>query len=193
MLGTIGLAMLFQYQNCAPAGGARAIAGSEAPMPVGVIDQIGTSSAVRFTANKVQLNDAVDTVLLDGECDRIQEGSVVGWSVYDADGNDLANGSVNCEKGRFKVELTPTQGLQCGEPYQVSARAGIGLEGNVEVKRRCAADSVTTPVAVAVSKPSVQQLVCSFELRQGACSESCYDSQGILVTEAAVSPQSCVK
>lgn len=132
-LGALGFFMLFQYQNCSPAPGGAA---TEASSPVDVIDQVGSTSALRFTYSKVQVTNTSDSAVLDGECDRIAEGTIVGWDVQDADGARSA-GSVKCDRGRFQLELAPNQELECGKTYLVSARTADGTEGRTEVEMVC--------------------------------------------------------
>lgn len=134
-LGALGFIMLFQYQNCAPAPGGATSA--DVSRPVDVIDQVGSTSALRFTYSKVQVTNTSDSAVLDGECDRIAEGTIVGWDVQDDSGSSSSGGSVKCDRGRFKVELAPNQELECGKTYEVSARTSDGTEGRTEVEMVC--------------------------------------------------------
>ncbi|MES2963758.1 MAG: hypothetical protein V4760_07685 [Bdellovibrionota bacterium] len=133
-LGALGLFILFQHQNCAPApGGAMADDSS----PVGVINPVNqTSSSLRFTQDKVQTDDTVQSAVLDGECDRIAEGTVVGWDVQDG-ASSFSGGYVSCDRGRFQVEIANRE-LECGKVYEVSARLEDGTEGRAQVEMVCA-------------------------------------------------------
>lgn len=133
-LGALGFFMLFQYQNCAPAPGA--IGAVPESSPVGVIDPITETSALRFTYSKVQVTNDVQSAVLDGECDRIAEGTIVGWDVQDDTGS-RSGGYVQCDRGRFQVEIAPSQELECGKVYEVSARLEDGTEGRTQVEMLC--------------------------------------------------------
>jgi hypothetical protein len=136
VLGAVGVLMLTQFQNCAPAPGG-ASGAAEQSSPVGVINPVNGTSALRFQFEKVQVTDKVQSAVLDGECERIAEGTIVGWDVQDESGSK-SGGTVQCDRGRFQVEIDPKQELECGKVYEVSARLADGTEGRTEVEMVCA-------------------------------------------------------
>lgn len=135
VIAAISVVMITQFQNCAgaPSG---AGAGSEASSPVDVIDQVSGVSALRFQYSKVQVTDQSPTAVLTGECERIAQGTIVGWDVQDESGTRNA-GTVQCDRGFFSVELATQQELECGKVYEVSARLSDGTEGRTEVEMVC--------------------------------------------------------
>ena len=133
-LGLLGFAMLFQYQNCAPAPGGDSASDS---LSVNDIGPSTHTSALRFTYSKVQVSDQTPSTVLDGECDRIAEGTIVGWDVKDDTGASGSNGTVSCDRGKFQLAIDPKTQLECGKTYEVSARLADGTEGKTEVEMVC--------------------------------------------------------
>ncbi len=133
-LAALGFVMVFQFQNCAPAPGGAA---SDDSSPVHAINPVNGSSALRFAYEKVQVTDASESTVLEGECDRIAEGTVVDWDVQEGQ-TGVTAGSVACDRGRFQVEIAPDRELECGKTYDVSARLDDGTEGRTQVEKVCA-------------------------------------------------------
>jgi hypothetical protein len=132
--------MLFQYQNCAPASGARNLSSSNNDEGVvTTIDDVNASTGVAFTQSKVQVPSSDQPTLINGACASNQGGAVLGWKVHDADGNMMESGYSVCEKGKFQVQMAPANDLECDQAYQVSAQLAAGQSGHVELSRDCSA------------------------------------------------------
>jgi hypothetical protein len=141
-LGTLGFIMLFQYQNCAPATGARDLSTSSDNGLVTTIDDVNASTGLAFVQSKVQVASSDQPTLIDGACASNQSGAVLGWKVHDADGNMMESGYSVCDQGKFQVEMAPANQLECDQPYDVSARLGSGQSGHVELSRDCTSPPV---------------------------------------------------
>ncbi len=138
-IGFLGLMMLFQYQNCAPAQGVRATRAysvSDGGL-VSTIDDVNVSTGVAFLQDKVQVQSSAEPTVIEGECSSLQEGAVLGWKVRDEQGHTRQTGYANCEQGHFAVEMAPANELECDQSYEVSAQLAAGVGGRVEVQRDC--------------------------------------------------------
>ena len=138
-LGAMGLFMLFQYQNCAPATNARPLRAYSANDDgiVTTIDDVNAATGIAFLQDKVQVASSDQPTVLDGECSAVQEGAVLGWKVRDDQGHMRETGYSQCEQGHFQVEMAPANELECDRSYEVSAQLAAGVSGRVEVQRDC--------------------------------------------------------
>lgn len=139
-LGALGFLMLFQYQNCAPAGGIGAMSRSDDSSMVTTIDNVNGTTGVAFTQEKMQLATTDEPTIIEGACDLKQNGAVLGWKVHNLRGAELERGYSVCEDGKFQVEMAPASQLECDQPYDVTARLNAGTSGHVEVSRDCAGE-----------------------------------------------------
>lgn len=191
--------MLLQYQNCgqAPQGMASTDAALvENPAnPVSVIDDVKSASALSFNQKQVEIHTDVQTVSLVGHCPVEQEGAVLAWRIHDAaSGQELGRGFANCQNEEFRVELAPTQDLQCDQSYQVTARLGMGEPGEMALVRRCAPDAVAEAPALKAQLAADAQSSCVLERRVGrgtGCSAVCYSSEGVMQSEETMPASSC--
>ena len=140
-LGALGFLMLFQYQNCAPAGGVNSMARLDDSSLVTTIDNVNGTTGVAFTQSKVQLATTDQPTVIDGACDMKQNGAVLGWKVHDSIGTEMERGYAVCEEGKFQVEMAPASQLECDLPYEVTARLNAGTSGHVEIRRDCAGEA----------------------------------------------------
>lgn len=142
-LGALGFIMLFQYQNCAPAQGTHSVSSvvSNDDSLVTTIDDVNATTGVAFTQEKVDLPSSADPTVIEGACDLKQSGSVLGWKVHDANGEEMERGYSLCDQGKFQVEMAPADELECDQSYDLTARLNQGSQGHVELKRDCASSS----------------------------------------------------
>jgi hypothetical protein len=145
-LGAMGLIMLFQYQNCAPASGARSMNAysSNDNGVVTTIDDVNAATGVAFLQSKVQVASSDQPTVIEGECAAIQEGAVLGWKVHDDMGHMRETGYSQCEQGHFQVEMAPSNELECDKSYEVSAQLAAGVGGHVELQRDCSDGSLAS-------------------------------------------------
>lgn len=127
--------MLTQYQNCAPPKATVSPQGDSSP--VDTIDEVQANKPVFFAEKAVNLHTAAVSLSLDGVCSQLQDGSTLGWYLYDANAVEVANGSVACVMGGFHLDLEPVQNLECDKPYRVVARYGVGAPAETLVTRAC--------------------------------------------------------
>lgn len=141
-IGALGLIMLFQYQNCAPATGAKSLSVNNDNGLVTTIDDVNSAAAVQFPQEKVQVASSDQPTLIDGEC-ALQEGqAVLGWKATDGSGNTVETGYSVCDQGKFQVEMAPSNEMDCGASYTVKAQLGQGQAGEVQVSRDCSSGGV---------------------------------------------------
>ncbi len=144
--GLIGFVLLLSHQNCGPADSFATAAvpngfAVEAPMPVSIIDGSKRDAALRFPYDEVELSARADKVQIHGDCTDSQEGSILGWELYELadDGRPLAvvdEGRAKCSGRRFAIE-TSTAALSCGRTYKAVAQLGYGEPGEVIVHNSC--------------------------------------------------------
>jgi hypothetical protein len=143
VLMAVAILLVMKFQNCAPAPKVmRAASGKAESFPVSTIDNTNLTTAVSFPQDKLQLKPETEAAQIEGVCDLAQHGAILGWRLYDSKGEEVSRGYTACEAGRFLVELAPTQEFICDEHYKITARLGMGDEGDVEVSRGCAQNSI---------------------------------------------------
>jgi hypothetical protein len=140
VLFALAVFLIFKFQNCAPPPAAITQAGHGESFPVSTIDDSHLTAAVAFPQTKVELKVDTEAAEIEGVCDLAQHGAILGWRLFDANGEEVTRGYSACEAGRFLVELAPTQEFVCDQPYKIAARLGMGDEGAVEVHRSCGSD-----------------------------------------------------
>ncbi len=188
----LGLMVVFQYQNCAPASTSSS---SSSSSPVSIIDKNDTQGLdVSFAQKSVTIQSSTEMVNLDGICSSQQDGSVFQWQLKDTSGAVLDSGMITCQSGAFKVQINPTQALSCDQTYQVSAQLGTGQAGEVILTRKCEASATTavSKVQKSLSSDLIQSAIqqasaggtngCVTEKRDGAgsgCTIACYNDSGI--------------
>lgn len=200
ILLSLSFLVMLQYQNCAPNSMQAAQGqgfGDDGSMPVSVIDHVNTDGLLRFNAKAVEIHTDVQAVVLKGVCSSSQNGSVLGWSVNDLEGGyELGRGYSVCQDGQFEIELAPTQQLECGHDYGVSAYIGNGEASELTISRRCEADSVVeaSPAMKASVRALRQTSSCVVERArdgQGGCSLVCYSIDGIVEAKQDLEPARC--
>lgn len=131
------LALLFQFQNCAPPSATTS--SSAAPTSeVRVVDD--------WAAKKVSLTNSVLTAIpsatsvqVDGLCDRHMDASMpLTWDVRaPGDANLILAGTVDCELGGFRVMLSDLRDLACGRTYSFEIRTVDGESAQAVLSRNC--------------------------------------------------------
>lgn len=144
--GLIGFVLLLSHQNCAPADSFATAAAPhgvavEAPLPVSIIDGSKREAALSFPFGEMELASNADHISLLGDCTETQEGSILGWRLYELsdDGRQSAvvdEGRAVCSGRHFVIE-TSTAGLACGRAYKAVARLGFGDPGEVVIHNSC--------------------------------------------------------
>jgi len=124
--------ILFQFQNCAPAG-----AGATAPGQVGLVDNIKTQ--IQFVNNNAQIQDEAASVDIDGFCSSDHEGATLTWSVWDPQNSKqpILQGTTACAHGRFDVSLTQLDQYVCGLEHILVVQGDWGASSESQFVRRC--------------------------------------------------------
>ena len=211
----LGLIVVFQYQNCAPAGSGSSGSGATLGSPVTIIDKNDIQGLdVSFAQKQVTIQSSTETVDLDGICSSQQDGSVFQWKLTDASNSRLDSGMITCKSGSFKVEINPTQALNCDQQYQVSAQLGLGQAGEVILTRKCqaAATMAVSQMQRSLASDSVQKAIqrqlatvsdpppgepgaaCVTEKRAGegsGCAIACYSNAGVEAVREQLPASSC--
>ena len=134
-LGALGFMMLFQYQNCAPPP--HSVKASNDDGIVSTIDDVNLTTGVSFTQTKVRVASSPQPISVDGICQSQQDGAVLGWKVHDSAGHLRETGYAECAGGKFVVEMSPSNELDCDKSYMLSAQLSSGNVGVVDVRREC--------------------------------------------------------
>lgn len=159
-LGALGFLMLFQYQNCAPAAGVNALSSSKANGggTVTIIDNMNLTSGLTFSNPSVVAPPSNAATVIDGACSVEQERSVLGWSVTNSSGTQMQKGNSVCSGGKFKVEMAPSNQMECGESYTLQASFGAsGMVAVASVARDCSDSKPQSPS----EKPNESSLASS--------------------------------
>ena len=211
----LGLMVVFQYQNCAPAGNGTSANGSATGSPVSIIDKNDVQGLdVSFAQKQVTIQSSTETVDLDGICSSQQDGSVFQWKLTDSSSSQLDSGMITCKSGSFKVEINPTQALNCDQQYQVSAQLGLGQAGEVILTRKCqaAATMAVSSMQRTLASDTVQKVIqrhianasvnatnassaaCVTEKRIGegsGCAIACYSAAGVEAVREQLPTSAC--
>jgi hypothetical protein len=103
---------------------------------------VKADAAVSFKQKELLLHPNLDQLEVAGECSLKQDGARMKWKILDGvSGEQVAEGFTECLSGEFRVELALLKGLDCDRSYRVTARLGLGHEGEILISRRCALDA----------------------------------------------------
>lgn len=127
------LALMIQFQNCSPAGGA----GSATEVVDGEVRVIDdwSSKPLSFPESIVQLHDESTDFVAQGLCPRKSEGRI-NWVLYDAS-KSVLSGSTICEMGGFQIDIANLDALKCGSEYDLQAYNAKGETTSMIVSRKC--------------------------------------------------------
>lgn len=164
------LALVIQFQNCAPSGAPGE--SDEFASEVRVIDDWG-QKAIVFPEEMVQLHDETLEFLAQGLCPRKGEASLK-WTLQ-SEAGAVREGEAACEMGGFQISLENMDQLECGVHYVLHVSNAGGQQAETWVSRKC-------PPLLAqqsYSNPDSGE-ACFFELETSplsldpVCYEACY-------------------
>jgi hypothetical protein len=171
--------LLFNFQNCAPAGTS---ASSGASSEVRIVDDLNKVE-LQFPAPGVQVHsDAVFTAV-SGLCNRTHNGAHLRWAVMPASGSSvrpLFTGEAECLSGQFAVKFDAFDQLQCEVQHTLVLEGDWGGSAFTSISRRCPALA-----SKELDGAEIPGTFCSLELRAGnACSRVCYRDQKVVLVES---------
>ncbi|NJL25513.1 MAG: hypothetical protein HC902_10310 [Calothrix sp. SM1_5_4] len=184
--------LLFQFQNCAPAG-TSASAVSDDGSDARIVDD-WSKTEIQFVAPEVQLHDEALSASVDGFCNRSHNGARLKWTVW-ADrkaAEPLVSGDSSCRMGQFKVELSELESLVCGVDHLLAVEADWGGVAYSRFIRRCqplASESLEVAAAHPVGTRCQLEFSKADDL-QAPCREVCYREEK-LVSERPVEAVRC--
>lgn len=151
VMGLTGFMLLVSHQNCAPSNmsGANAASGgvstsptSREPLPVTIIDDSKSQANLAFPYGELHITEKTGDLPIDGSCSKTQDGATFGWQLKALNedgslGEPVASGASTCSSGAFKVDLSSTGELGCGQRYRVVAQLGFGHPAETTLTKSC--------------------------------------------------------
>ncbi len=130
---------LVHFQNCAPAA-----IGTNAPQSAGdgevrVVDD-WSQTKVSMISQIVEAQPTDSWVRLEGFCDRhFDESDPLTWEIRQATASEdvVLAGTVDCQRGGFRVEVSDLAQLTCGLLYSFEIRTVDGEFDQAAVVRKC--------------------------------------------------------
>ncbi len=127
---------LVQYQNCAPSSetldSSLQIEDAGAT-PVDSIDQVNVG-AISFAQNKVSAFLDQNVVVM-GVCG--QSGSLISWTLVNANGEFIERGLAECDTGSFEVALSDSWQSYCDQDLSLKAALGAKATSETVVEAYC--------------------------------------------------------
>src|SRR5688572_24199330 len=126
-------ALLFQFQNCAPATPASQAGDSD----VRLIEDF-SKSEIQFVSEDVQVHDEASTTGVGGLCNRSRNGARLRWaiSVTEQAGRPLVAGEAECRSGQFSVRLEDLPNMVCGVKHLLVVEGEWGASTFTHILRR---------------------------------------------------------
>ncbi len=176
--------LLFQFQNCAPAGSVTASTGVGSVGDARLIEDFNKAE-IQFVSDEVQVHDEAAATGIDGLCNRSHNNAKLRWAIMgDEEGmKPLVTGQSKCERGQFNVELSDLPNIVCGVNHLLVVEGEWGASTFTHVMRRCqplAAESVAAP------QDSPAGTVCSIEYQaatRDSCTQVCYRDDKVVLTQ----------
>lgn len=187
--------ILAEFQNCAPAGGPTSSQALTSPSgSVKVIEDLNKSQ-IQFVIPEFQVEDAAQSVSVDGLCNQSHEGSVLRWTLSVSEGQaPLAEGFSQCQRGQFSVTLQAMDQVVCGEAHRLSLRSDWGDLISTKIIKRCqplASEKIEPPVGFpAGTECSIEYSASSQSLAESPCTQVCY-RENIVMSQASVDVSQC--
>jgi hypothetical protein len=124
-LSALSFAVLFQYQNCAPAG-KNGAAVSDADNVVHAMGTGGATQAVKLNSALVHFSANQAEASVSGTCVE-NHTPTLSWSLRDPQtGEDLGDGSTACVNDTFNMQLATTQRMECDRVYDFQVNDAQG-------------------------------------------------------------------
>lgn len=137
---TGSLALLFQFQNCAPPSATQGASASSSPNgEVRVVDDWNTQK-VTLAQSAMTAGAAATSVQVDGLCDRhLDASSPLTWEVREPAGEAslLLAGTVDCQLGGFRILISDLRDLACNRTYAFEVRTVDGDSAQAVLMRNC--------------------------------------------------------
>jgi len=183
-------AVLFNFQNCAPAPTV-ATQGNPFDPEVRIIDD-WNKAEIQFVQESVQVHDEADAAGVSGLCSRVHNGERIRWALWGDDGNrPVLGGEIACRSGQFAVEIENLDNVVCGIPYRLVVEGDWGAMASAQFEKRCqplASEHVEAPAA------SPAGTDCSLEYvpaqSANSCAQVCY-REAKVVLNVTVDPARC--
>lgn len=146
IIGFLGLGLLTQYQNCAPAGKFAETTSSVQAMSaaqvgqtqdVGVIEPLKLSKIDLYDIEKDFVSSSQSFIELKGFCEWNQDGSTLGWDILNGQNERVAKGTTLCSKGEFKISLAQSEALACDQQYLLRAYFGARSSDSLTLRSHC--------------------------------------------------------
>jgi hypothetical protein len=176
--------LLFQFQNCAPAGGGPV---SENSSDVRLIEDLNKAQ-LQFVSPEIDVRDDVASADLSGLCNRDHNGASLRWAIWASSESSLPlmSGLSLCRSGEFSISLKQLEQMVCGIKHLVVVEGDWGGSTFSHVLRRC------QPLAsreIAAPEDSPLGTTCALEYTPdaeaaAACSQVCYRANKVVYSKS---------
>lgn len=192
--------LILSFQNCSGGSGEDGISAvsgvntSATSDRVGVIDEVNPLKDWALAKPSVEVENSVDSLVLDGLCQRQEDGRM-NWRLEAARGGVIVQGTSVCLAGRFAIDLSPLATLPCGESAHLVGSIGAKERRLVEVVRRCrpevAFEVVSLKQSLVPAALSAAAAACQVEILGSDCQHVCYGEDGQVVHKTAMTGDLC--
>lgn len=183
---TLTTLLLFQFQNCAPAGPSTSAAASDGS--VRLVDNL-SQTQLAFVSPETEVQDEVQATDISGLCTSDHEGAKLTWAISadDQGGNILLSGSAVCHDGQFALDVQRLDALVCGVDHLVTVTGDWGGSASARVSRRCQPLASQMIAAPADSPPGTS---CALEYTPDteagdSCLQVCYRDNKVVYSAGA--------
>lgn len=177
--------LLFNFQNCAPAGNSLG-AGTGATGDARIVDDF-SKAEIQFVSEDVQVHDEAAQTEVDGLCNRSHNNARLKWAIYEGENQmkPVQAGESQCARGQFEVALSDLNGLECGRRHLLVVEGEWGASTFTHLSRRCqplAAEEVEAP------QDSPIGTTCSVEIQSNTingsnCTQVCYRGDKVVMSQ----------
>lgn len=137
-IALIMVAILSQFQNCAPAGVANEPVSADSSPEMRVIED-WSSRKISFIDKVLQPSATEKSLAVQGFCDRkMEQNEPLRWQISVPQAQEaLLAGAVGCEGGGFHLLISELQQLRCGMAYQLEISTLNGETDQAVLIRNC--------------------------------------------------------
>lgn len=132
--------VLLNYQNCGSQKNALDGSGDVASIredgEMDIIDPMNIGG-IQFVQTKATLTSQDTALTALGTCSDEQDGAILSWKVFDADGTQLLQGKSPCDHGTFQVVLDGVEELECGVELSLKAVLGSKAKTELSIAKNC--------------------------------------------------------
>jgi hypothetical protein len=177
--------LLFNFQNCAPAGSSMGV-GTGTTGDARIVDDFNKAE-IQFVSDDVQVHDEAVKTDIDGLCNRSHNNAKLKWAIYDGENQlrPIAVGESQCGRGQFAVILTDLPDIECGIKHLLVVEGEWGASTFTHLSRRCQPQAMEE---IEAPQDSPIGTTCAVEYQSTAisgsnCTQVCYRGDKVVMTQ----------